>query len=598
MSLKAKRIVSMVLIVAMTVALLSVSAVAAPATKQFKGYTIFGDSITSGYSVEKEGNWDANLQPVEIDYGILSDLVPGPETHYSVQEIEGLRKLTDGVTYRVHGSYPDLIANGLGYQMPDDSAASYADLLNQGYYNLSLPALRSVEVRMMLDPSYAGDDISSDIWNIVQKDGYTLMQQKAKEYIAKSDVVTLSIGSNDVAVNCFIRALKVIEAAGADTQTLNHIRAAVAVGDYGTATSYLFEAAKFFAVFPAAVAAYIQGALTGSATFFQNWDVIVSKIHEINPNAKVYAVGFYNPFRNFHVTDLGDEYWLGLGHFFDGLLQSMNIFINSIASTKDTYTYVDVFDVEVIGMGTLLTGLIDGSYFKYILFDVHPTNKGHQQIAERVLKAMQADQPAPTPVPEPVEPGQPDQPDQPVVTGKYVDVPDTEWCKTFVDYVSDRGIMTGVTNTTFEPYSNLTRAQVATILYALEGKPDNTFNQFNDVVETAWYFAPVNWCAAHGIVVGTGNGNYEPNRDVTREELVTILRSYADYLEQDVSATADISGFADAASVQSWSQEPVQWAVATGLISGRPGNLIAPQGTASRAEMAVIMKNFCETYGK
>lgn len=590
----------MVLIVAMTAALLSVSALAAPTTKQFRGYTIFGDSITSGYSVEKEGNWDANLQPVDIDYGILSDLVPCPDTHYSVQDIEGLRKLTDGVTYRVHGSYPDLVADGLGYKMPNDSVESYADLLNQGYYNLSLPGLRSVEVRMMLDPGYAGDDISSDLWGIVQKDGYPLMQQKAREYIAKSDIVTLSIGSNDVAVNCFIRALKVIEAAGADTQTLNHIRAAVAVGDYGTASSYLFEAAKFFAVFPAAVAAYIQGALTGSATFFQNWDVIVSKIHEINPNAKVYAVGFYNPFRNFHVTDLGDEYWLGLGHFFDILLQSMNIFIHSVASTKDTYTYVDVFDVDVIGMGTLITGLIDGSYFKYILFDVHPTNKGHQQIAERVLKAMQADQTNPTPTPEPsTEPSENPSPSpDPVVSGRYTDVPDTEWCKTFVDYVSDRGIMTGVTDTTFEPYSKLTRAQVATILYALEGKPENTANQFGDVAPTAWYYAPVNWCATNGIVVGTGNGNYEPQRDVTREELVTILRSYADYLGADTSASADISGFADAASVQPWSQEPVQWAVATGLISGRPGNLIAPQGTASRAEMAVIMKNFCETFGK
>ena len=85
---------------------------------------------------------------------------------------------------------------------------------------------------------------------------------------------------------------------------------------------------------------------------------------------------------------------------------------------------------------------------------------------------------------------------------------------------------------------------------------------------------------------------------MTREELATMLRSYAAYLGGDITSAADISGFADAGSVSAWAQQPVQWAVAKGLMSGRPGNMIAPQGTATRAEMAVMMKNFCEAYGK
>lgn len=583
-----KKLCAVLLVVAMVAGIMSVSALAAPASgKQFKGYTIIGDSITSGYSVEKDPVWDANLQPVDIDYGILANMVAAPEGYYSVQEVEALRKLGGGTTYRVHGAYPDLVADGLGYKMPDDSAASYADLENQGYYNLSLPGLRTVEVREMLDPTYNGDDISQEIWDIVQKDGKEVMKKKAREYIANSDVLTINIGSNDVAINCFIRALKVMDAAGADTQSLNYIRAAVAAGDYGTATSYLFEAAKLLGVFPAAAAAYMQGLMSGLGTFTQNWDPIIKAIRDINPDVKIYAVGFFNPFKNFHITDLGDEYFLRIGHALDVLMQTMNIYITQLASVKDEYTYVDIFDTEPIGMGTLLTGLIDGTYFKYILFTVHPTNEGHKYIASQILKAMEADPPASS-----------DDETTPAVTGRYVDVQDGDWYKSFVDYVSDRGIMTGVTSNTFEPNSNLTRAQVATILYALEGKPENTNDAFNDVTPGSWYYDAVNWCASKGIVAGTGNGAFEPQRDVTREELATMLRSYAAYFGGDTAARADISGYADAASVSSWATESVQWAVAKGLISGRPGNLIAPQGTATRAEMAVMMKNFCEAFGK
>ena len=210
-----RKLVATILVVAMVAALVSISVLAAPASgKQFKGYTIIGDSITSGYSVEKDPNWDANLVPQDIDYGILANMVASPEGYYSVQDVEALRQMGGGTTYRVHGAYPDLVATGMGYPLPNDSAASYADLANQGYYNLSLPGLRTVEVREMLDPNYHGDDISQEIWDIVQKDGKQVMMDKAREYIKNSDVLTINIGSNDVAINCFIRALKVMAAAG------------------------------------------------------------------------------------------------------------------------------------------------------------------------------------------------------------------------------------------------------------------------------------------------------------------------------------------------------------------------------------------------
>ena len=108
----------------------------------------------------------------------------------------------------------------------------------------------------------------------------------------------------------------------------------------------------------------------------------------------------------------------------------------------------------------------------------------------------------------------------------------------------------------------------------------------------AWYVNPVNWAAATGVVAGMGDGTFAPNANVTREQFVTMLRSYAEYKGKDVTATGNVSTFADAATISAWATEPVSWAVGAGLINGRDGNLIAPQGTATRAEAATMLWKF------
>ena len=184
-----------------------------------------------------------------------------------------------------------------------------------------------------------------------------------------------------------------------------------------------------------------------------------------------------------------------------------------------------------------------------------------------------------------IEPGCP--------TAAYTDVDHNGWYHTFVDYVVEKGLMTGTTATTFEPDANLTRAQVATILYAMEGKPAvQTSAGFRDVHDGDWFAGPVNWCASNGIVAGMGDGSFGPNNNVTREQLATMLRSYASYKGKDVSAQGDLSGFADASSVSSWAGESIAWAVGAGLISGRDGGMLAPQGTATRAEAATMFCKF------
>ena len=176
----------------------------------------------------------------------------------------------------------------------------------------------------------------------------------------------------------------------------------------------------------------------------------------------------------------------------------------------------------------------------------------------------------------------------------FSDMTPDSWYHGPVDYVLNKHIMTGTSATTFEPNSNLTRAMVCTILYAMEGKPAVlTSAGFRDVSAGDWFVNPVNWAAANNVVAGMGDGTFAPNANVTREQLATILRSYAVYKGKDVTPNGSLNGFADVADISFWATENITWAVGAGIITGKPGNLVDPKGTATRAEAATMFKQFC-----
>lgn len=389
-----KKLLSVVLSLALMVSVLATFFVAShaedSATPQFKGYTIIGDSITAGMGIKKAGNWDKNLKPAKVDYQILSSMVNVPEGYYGVDDIEALRQLAGGVTYRVHGSYADYVGKAVGIKIKDDSAASYAKLEQQGYYNLSLPGVRSTEIRKMLDPSYQGDQYTDEIFGIVNPAGYETLHNKAVEYIQNSELVTIACGSNDVALNCIIRALHAIYDDNIPVDVEQLVLSLVAQGRLPEAVTELSDTAKILGKAPLAAAAYLQGLAEGSVTFFQNWDAIISSIYNINPNAKIVALGFYNPFKTFAITNYGDENFLRIGHALDALLGALDLHVTTLASTRNLYTYVNIWDTDVIGIMPLAPNLFN-DYFKYILFNVHPTNGGHKYIANQIIKALQGD---------------------------------------------------------------------------------------------------------------------------------------------------------------------------------------------------------------
>lgn len=177
----------------------------------------------------------------------------------------------------------------------------------------------------------------------------------------------------------------------------------------------------------------------------------------------------------------------------------------------------------------------------------------------------------------------------------YKDVDTSKWYHEAVDYAIANGLMNGVSSTAFAPDGTLSRAMLVTILYRLEGQPAAAGeNPFDDVADGTWYTDAVIWANANGIVKGFGDGTFLPDANITREQMAAIIYRYAQFKGYDVSKTTDISGYNDASSVSDWALDAMKWANATGLITGRSAKTLAPEGNTTRAEAAAILMRFIE----
>ena len=181
----------------------------------------------------------------------------------------------------------------------------------------------------------------------------------------------------------------------------------------------------------------------------------------------------------------------------------------------------------------------------------------------------------------------------------FHDVTEGDWFYDAVRCAYENSLMDGVGDNLFAPNSQTTRAQLVTILYRLEGEPEvSGTSGFTDVEAGTWYTDAVAWAAANGIVNGVSETEFAPGKDITREQLATILFRYAEAKGYDVSARADLSAYPDADQIQSYATESVAWAVAEGLIQGFEDNTLRPAGNATRAQIATILMRFCEGVAK
>ncbi len=202
--------------------------------------------------------------------------------------------------------------------------------------------------------------------------------------------------------------------------------------------------------------------------------------------------------------------------------------------------------------------------------------------------------------PEPPTPVDPSGPDTPWVN-PFTDVSENDWFFDAVKFVNERKLFVGTTETTFAPRMAMTRGMFVTVLGTLAGVDETAAeaSTFEDVNPNAYYAPYVAWAQKNGIVVGTSATTFEPNAEITREQMAIIMYNYAKYAGEDVSKTdpAGLAAFADGASVSGWAQTEMAWAVNMQLMVGSDGKL-SPQNHASRAEVAEIVKNYVNVLGK
>lgn len=191
------------------------------------------------------------------------------------------------------------------------------------------------------------------------------------------------------------------------------------------------------------------------------------------------------------------------------------------------------------------------------------------------------------------EPNEPD-----AVKNPFADVNAGDWFYRDVLFSYEKGLMSGMDAAAFAPYANTTRAQIAVIFYRMEGSPAvEGENSFTDVVRgsgTAWFYDAVTWAQQNGIMGGYGNSSFAPNDPITREQLAAIFYRYAQYKGYDTTQGGmAIREFDDYESISDYAMGAMAWAVNTGLVKG-DSNLLYPNGTATRAEIAALLHRFVE----
>ena len=182
-------------------------------------------------------------------------------------------------------------------------------------------------------------------------------------------------------------------------------------------------------------------------------------------------------------------------------------------------------------------------------------------------------------------------------TKEFSDVPAGEWYADAVTWAASREVMNGTDEGTFVPNADTSRGMAAQILYNLDNAIQNGADVFSDVISGDWFYDSVAWANEEGVITGFEDGTFRPDENTSREQLAAMLYRYARRKGYALDTDVSLGRFADARSVSDWAETSMRWAVGAGVIVGdRDGSesLLNPQGDASRAQIATMMKRFCE----
>lgn len=175
---------------------------------------------------------------------------------------------------------------------------------------------------------------------------------------------------------------------------------------------------------------------------------------------------------------------------------------------------------------------------------------------------------------------------------QFSDVNTAYWYHDALDFVLEQGLMNGTGHGKFEPDANLSRAMLVTMLYRLDGDTGAHSHPFTDVLSGSWYEAAVAWAYETGVVTGVTAETFAPDQPVTREQTAAMLWRYAGSHGQQRPAGADLAAFKDADRISGYAMEPMRWAVTTGILHGMGDGTLAPAAPSTRAHAAQMLYNW------
>ena len=536
---KTKLFLSLVLILALAVGLCA-PVLAADAEKEYEPYKYYmcvGDSIASGCALTRDGS----------------------ETVFDQN--------TDDYTTVYNNDY---IYIGYDFEaVPTAYHSLVADALDAKLLQCARSALRAVELRYMLDGVYNDYDEERTWGNSffdTDGNGFTMadldaINKKAnyKESIKKTDVISINVGSNDV----FTFTLSVVLTEMTE-MTNNPQLAAIKEflnkgGSIGEAFGKLVSAAQTLGMMPVLSALITATFAKAYDQFVENYDAVIEKIYEINPDITVVAVGVFNPFKHFRLEEGSG---LDISAIALPIVSAINNHLKLLSYKYDNFSYADVVGTETYDMN-----YNDRYFWQYFTLKVHPTLAGHEYMARQILSVL----------PE-------------CGTLPFVDVPADAWYYDELYYAWYNGLIKGTTETTFDPAATTTRAQLVTVLYRMAGSPNvsGLTEPFTDVSDTHWARDAIIWAYESAFIKGYDATTFGPEDGLTRAQLVTILHRYAG----SPAASGDLGVFSDSADIASSYRNAVRWAVANGVVNGYNDGTFRPDTVITRAQLAAILARF------
>lgn len=198
--------------------------------------------------------------------------------------------------------------------------------------------------------------------------------------------------------------------------------------------------------------------------------------------------------------------------------------------------------------------------------------------------------PEPTPIPLPTEPTKPSI----SAAERFTDIAPTDWFCEAVSIVLDKGIVSGTSDTTYEPNATLTRAMLATMLYRYAGEPTVNYTMNYTDTEDSWYTEAVRWASSIGVVKGFDDNTFRPDEPITREQAAAMLQRYAEFAKESnpLWDETNILSYDDFSSISDWAIPSIQWAAGAGVMKGRTDATINPIEKITRAEIAQMLVNY------